>query len=108
MGHFGISVGAQMLKNYSGGSFTLDSSWNGRSVRYTGTADITITVPNNLPWGFSLDITPTAASGVITFVASSGGAVFSKTGLRTNGQYATASLRMISPCVFTLRGDLQV
>ena len=108
MGHFGVSVGAQMLKNYSGGSFTLDSTWNGRSVRYTGTSDITITVPNNLPWGFSLDITPTAASGIITFVASSGGAVFSKTGLRTNGQYATASLRMISPRVFTLRGELQV
>ena len=108
MGHFGIGVGGQMLKNYSGGSFTLDSSWNGRSVRYTGTSDITITIPNNLPFGFSFDITPTAATGVVTFAASSGGAVFSKTGLRTNGQYATASLRMISPRVFTLRGELQV
>ena len=108
MGHFGIGVGGQMLKSYSGGSFTLDSSWNGRSVRYIGTSDITITIPNNLPFGFSFDITPTAATGVVTFAASSGGAVFSKTGLRTNGQYATASLRMISPRVFTLRGELQV
>ena len=108
MGHFGIGVGAQMLKDYSGGSFTLDSTWNGRSVRYTGTSDITITVPMNLPWGFQLDITPTAASGIVTFVAASGGSIYSKSGLRTNGQYATASLRMISPKVFTLRGDLQV
>lgn len=107
MGHFGIGVGAQMLKDYSGGSFTLDSTWNGRSVRYTGTSDITITVPLNLPFGFQLDITPTAASGIVTFVAASGGSIYSKSGLRTNGQYATASLRMMSPKVFTLRGELQ-
>ena len=108
LGHFGVGVGGQMLKTYSGGSFTLSSYWNGRSVRYTGTTDITITIPNNLPSGFSFDITPTAVSGIITFVASPGGAVFSKSGLRTSGQYASASLRMISPRVFVLQGDLQV
>lgn len=93
---------------YSGGSFTLDAGWNGREVRYTGTADITITVPNNLPKNFRMSITPTGATGVITFTGSSGGAVFSKNGLRTNGQYATASLRNIANRVYRLTGDLQV
>jgi hypothetical protein len=93
---------------YNGGSFTLDSSYQSRTLRYTGTSDITITVPNNLPKGFDFSITPTGATGIVTFVASSGGAVFSKSGLRTNGQYATARLENIGNKVFRLTGDLQV
>ncbi len=93
---------------HSSGNITLDSAWSGRDIRYTGTSDITITVPNNLPKGFRVSITPTGATGVVTFVASSGGAVFSKSGLRTNGQYATARLENIANRVFRLTGDLQV
>ena len=159
---------------YSGGSFTLDSAWNSRDVRYTGTSNITITVPNNLPKGFEFSITPTsgltrnvttssgsttatttdttgfvvgasirgntnipanakvasitnsttfeltvAASasgtvsssigqGIVTFDYQSGGAIFSTSGLRTNGQYATARLENIANRVFRLTGDLQV
>lgn len=93
---------------YSGGSFTLDSAWNGRDVRYTGTGDITITVPNYLPKGFRMSITPTGATGVVTFAAASGGAVFSKSGLRTSGQYATGRLENIANKVYRLTGDLQV
>jgi hypothetical protein len=94
---------------YSGGSFTLDSAWNGRSVRYTGTSDITITVPNTLPKGFEFEITPTGATGIVTFAAASGGAVFSSgSKLRTLGQYATAKLKNIANKVNGLSGDLQV
>lgn len=94
---------------YSGGSFTLDASHNNRMYRYTGTSDITITVPNNLPKGFEFGITATGATGIVTFAASSGGAVFSfGNKLRTSGQYATAYLRNIANRVFSLTGDLQV
>lgn len=106
-GQCGTTAGSHPFV-YSGGSFTLDASWHGRSVRYTGTADITITVPLNLPKGFAMSITPTGATGVVTFAAASGGAIFSKSGLRTNGQYATARLENIANKVFRLTGDLQV
>ena len=94
---------------YSGGSFTIDNTWNGRRVRYTGTSDITITVPNSLPKGFAFEITPTGASGIVTFAAASGGAVFaSGSKLRTLGQYANARLTVIANKVCSLAGDLQV
>lgn len=94
---------------YSGSSFTLSSAWDSVDVRYTGTTDITITVPNNLPKGFSFAITPTGATGIVTFVAAAGGAVFSSgSKLRTNGQYATALLKNIANKVYRLTGDLQV
>ena len=94
---------------YSGGSFTLDNSWSGRRVRYTGTSDITITVPNNIPKGFTFEITPTGATGIVTFAAQAGGAVFAQGNkLRTLGQYATARLSTIANRVCALSGDLQV
>lgn len=160
---------------YSGGSFTLDPSWHGHDLRYTGTTDITITVPNNLPKGFSFSITPTSSvsrnvtttagsatatmsdtsgvvagasvsgnanipagtrvasvtngttveltaaatgsasgvatafgQGVVTFAASSGGSIRSRSGLRTNGLDATARLENIANRVYRLTGDLQV
>lgn len=92
---------------YSGGGFTLSSAWSGRKVRYTGTADITIIVPNNLPKGFNFSITPTGVTGIVTFQAEAGGAVFSKGGLRTNGQYATVVLQNIATKVYSLTGDTQ-
>jgi len=94
---------------YSGGSFTLDASHNNRAYRYTGTSDITITVPNNLPKGFEFQVTTTGATGVVTFAGSAGGAVLSfGNKLRTAGQNATASLRNIANRVYQLSGDLQV
>lgn len=94
---------------YNGAGFTLDNTWNGRRVRYTGTADITITVPNTLPKGFVFEITPTGATGIVTFAAAAGGAVFSfGSKLRTAGQYATAKLAVIANKVSSLSGDLQV
>jgi hypothetical protein len=93
----------------SSAGITLDSSWNNRKVRYTGTADFTITVPLNLPKGFAFEITPTAATGVVTFTPASGGLIAaSGSTLRTLGQYATAKLQNIGNGVFSLTGNLQV
>lgn len=94
---------------YSGGSFTLDSSWNGRKVRYSGTSDITITIPRKLPRGFTLELVTTGATGVVTFAPASGLGLWSKSGgFRTNGQYAYAKLNNVSPLGYHLTGDLQV
>lgn len=97
---------------YSGSSFTLSSAWNGRDVRYTGTTDITITVPNRLPKGFSFSITPTGATGIVTFSllndGSTGLIASSGSKYRTSGQNATARLESIANRVYRLTGDLQV
>lgn len=93
---------------YSGGSFTLDSSWNNRKVRYSGTSDITITIPRKLPRGFTMDLITTGATGVVTFAGAAGLGVWSKTGLRTLGQYAKASLMNVAGLGYHLSGDLQV
>lgn len=94
---------------YSGGSFSLDSSWNGRKVRYTGTSDITITVPAGLPDGFEAAFVTTGATGIITFAPASSLSVWSKGGgLRTNGQYASVVLRNIARMRYHLSGDTQV
>lgn len=93
---------------YSGGSFTLDPSYNGKAVRYTGTSDITITIPLNLPKGFEMQVVPTGATGIITFAIASGGLLTSKNGFRTNGQYANVRLSNVANKVFALGGDTQV
>jgi len=94
---------------YSGGSFTLDSSWHGRMIRYSGTSDITITIPRKLPRGFKLDIVTTGATGLVTFAPASGLGLWSKSGgFRTNGQNARASLINVSSIGYHLSGDLQV
>lgn len=93
---------------HTSGNITLDSSWNGRNVRYSGTSDITITIPRKLPRGFAFDLVTTGATGIVTFVAASGLGLWSKSGFRTNGQYAKARLLNISTIGYHLSGDIQV
>ena len=94
---------------YSGGSFTLDSSWHGRKVRYSGTADITITIPRRLPRGFYMELITTGATGIVTFSPASGLGLWSRiSGFRTLGQYSKATLMNVSSLGYHLYGDLQV
>lgn len=93
---------------YSGGSFTLDSSWNGRKVRYTGPADITITIPRRMPPGFEVEFITTGATGIITIAAASGLGLWSKNGFRSNGQYARIKVSQISTLGYQVTGDTQV
>lgn len=99
------SVGALY---YSGGSFTLNSSYEGRTIRYAGTTDITITVPATLPRGFQFEIVTTGATGIVTFSPASGAYLFSKNGYRTNGQYAAMRMKNISNNAYSVTGDTQV
>jgi len=93
---------------HTGGNITLTSAWNGRRVRYSGTADITITIPRKLPPGFELELVTTGATGIVTFSAAAGLGLWSKAGLRTNGQYAKVKLSKISTVGYHLSGDTQV
>ena len=93
---------------YSGASFTLDSSWNNRTIRYSGTSDITITIPRKMPSGFNFEVVTTGATGIVTIAAASGLGLWSKSGLRTNGQYARAKIQQISTLGYHVSGDLQV
>jgi hypothetical protein len=77
---------------YSGGSFTLDNTWNGRCVRYTGTADITITVPNTLPKGFTFEITPTSTTSLnVSTTSGSANATTTSTTNLAVGAYITGN-----------------
>ena len=93
---------------YSGGSFSLTSAWNGRKVRYSGTTDITVTIPRRLPPGFEVEFVTTGATGIITITGASGLGVWSKNGLRSNGQYARIKVSQISPLGYHVTGDTQV
>jgi hypothetical protein len=94
--------------HHTSGNITLNSTWNGRRVRYSGTSDINVTIPRRLPPGFWIEFVPTGATGIITFTAAAGLGLWSRNGLRTNGQYAKATLRQISTLGYHLDGDLQV
>lgn len=110
------NFGFPCVKNNAGGPFVLsaaaftpDSSNSGRNIRYTGTTDFTITMPGNLPKGWEMEITTTGATGVITFAAAAGSAVFGFGGkLRSAGQYATVRVKNIANKVFSVAGDTQV
>ena len=93
---------------YSGSSFTLDSSWNGRSIRYSGTSDITITIPRKMPPGFHFSVVTTGATGIVTIAGASGLGLWSKSGFRTNGQYAKVTVQQVSTIGYHVSGDLQV
>lgn len=93
---------------YSGPSFTLDSSWNGRAIRYSGTTDITITIPRKMPPGFSFSVITTGATGIVTIAGASGLGLWSKAGFRTNGQYARVNVQQVSAIGYHVSGDTQV
>ena len=93
---------------YSGPSFTLDSSWNGRAIRYSGTTDITITIPRKMPPGFSFSVVTTGATGIVTIAGASGLGLWSKAGFRTNGQYARVNVQQVSAIGYHVSGDTQV
>lgn len=61
------------VTNYSGGSFTLTAAMSGQKLRYSGTADIIVTVPGTLPRDFKWGAVCTN-TGQITMQTSLGAA----------------------------------
>lgn len=73
-------------------SFTLGPQNNEQLIQSTSATDITITLPNNLPVGFSCLIEQGGAGAVIV-AAAAGGSLVSEQGYdRTGGQYSLCSL----------------
>ena len=94
-GNPGSYVNAQ-----TGTTYTLLSSDAGAVVSITNSGGITVTLPNNLPVGFSCELLQGGA-GQITCSAQSGGALFgwktagAATGAsKTAGEYAVVKLRV--------------
>ncbi len=80
------------LVTLSGTTLTVDSTYKGVCIRCTSGSATTITLPNNLPAGFSMTVVQIGA-GQVTFVAASGATLVNRqTQLKTAGQYAGVSL----------------
>jgi hypothetical protein len=80
----------------SGSSYTLASSDHKSRLRFSSSSAINLTLPNNLPTGFCVQIIQ-AGAGQITFSASSGGSLHNRQSFtKTAGQYAVCNLQIIS------------
>jgi hypothetical protein len=102
-----LTAGPFILSNST--SFRLDASWNGRKVYWTGSSNMTVTIPLNLPKGFSLEWINNDASAIVTFAIDGGGAIRSRNGLRSlAGQGTKVILTNISNKIYSLAGDTQV
>ncbi len=95
---------------HSSGNITLGPEWNNRAVRYTGSADITVTVPRTLPRGFKCEFY-CSSTGQITWVQGTG-AVLQKSAatLKTQGSFAETKIQYLSGSsggtVYKVSGDL--
>jgi hypothetical protein len=99
----GLDVNNGVLKNHisqlledSGSTVSIPSTaWSGNVINLTGST-VTLTVPNDLPIGFTCLVIQ-GNSGTITVTAGSGATVLNRQGHTTfAGQYATASFVCIA------------
>jgi len=80
----------------SGSSYTLANSDNKSTMRFTSATAVTITLPNNLQTGFSVNIIQ-AGAGQITFTPASGATCRNRQSFtKSAGQYALCNLLIIS------------
>lgn len=81
---------------HSSGNITLGPEWNNRVVRYTGSADITVTVPRTLPRGFKCEFY-CSSTGQITWVQGTGAVLQnSNATLKTQGSFAETKIQYLS------------
>lgn len=107
----GVPASITEISTVATTTYTIASSDNCKVIRFTSNSSITVTLPNNLPKGFSCLIAQ-RGSGVITFSAGVG-AVRNSRGSRykTAGIYAEASILVEdnasgSSAYYLLSGDL--
>ena len=95
------------LDTQTGTSYTLVAGDRGKWISFTNAGAITLNVDDNVFQAGDEVTIEQAAAGTITVTALAGMTVNSR-GSRfdTNGQYAVASLKFISPTVAILVGDL--
>jgi len=97
------SVGAN-LEAIPAGPLTLSPKHQGKGLLFQGVS--TVTVPANLPEGFSCGYIQ-AGAGQLTFQAGAGATLNSFGGLlKTGGQWTTGGITSLSPGTFLLYGLL--
>lgn len=95
---------------HSSGNITLGPEWNNRAVRYTGSSDITVTVPRVLPRGFKCEFY-CSSTGQITWVQGTGAVLQNRAAtLKTQGSFAETKIQYLSGAsggtVYKVSGDL--
>lgn len=102
---------AAVFNDQIGTSYTFSSTDYGKPVTLTNAAAITVTLPNNLPKGWNT-IVYQGGVGQVTFSAASGATLVNHGGhSKTGGQYAMATLMVMSNsggsnAVIALGGDV--
>lgn len=94
---------------HSSGNIVLGPEWNGRKVRFTGTSDITVTVPR-LPRGFNCKFF-CDSTGQITWVEGTGTFLRNRSAtLKTQGPNAETEIQHLSSSsggtIYKVSGDL--
>lgn len=99
-----------LLNAQSGTAYTLDATDTGKIVRCTNASAITVTLPNSLAEGFTVEVIQGGA-GQITFSAASGATINNRQShTKTAGQYGAVRLVVIgnsggSAAIYNLAGD---
>jgi hypothetical protein len=99
------------FNDQTGTAYTLLASDYGKALTFTNAAGITVTLPNNLPKGWNVVIFQGGA-GQVTFSPASGASMAQRlTKNKTAGQYAVASLMVMSNssgsnALYVLGGDV--
>lgn len=85
-------------------SYTLTSGDNNKVLRFTNSGNVVLTLPNNIPEGFTVAVIQ-AGAGTVTFTPASGATVYSRAGFtKTAGQHAIMSLLVSSNSSGTVAG----
>jgi hypothetical protein len=105
-----IGIEDSNINAQTGTTYTLVLTDNGKFIKCTNAASITLTVPPNssvaFPIGAEISVMQNGA-GAITFAQGSGVTIRSKdTNLTTNGQYVVVALKKLATNEWVLAGDL--
>lgn len=88
----------------SSGTITATADWQGKLIRFS--AACTVTIPSDLPEGFSCGWSQDG-TGVVTFVAGSGETLQSLgNALKSAGQYAVGGITGMGPATHRVYGQL--
>lgn len=102
-----ISIGNAPIESISGTAYTLISADNRKYKRTTSATAVAITIDANIHSVNDEIIIEQSGAGQITFTPGSGMTLNSLAGnLKSAGQYAVIKIKILSPSVATIYGDL--
>jgi hypothetical protein len=102
----GYAINSNALISSSSTSYSLTSSDNGKTIVFSGSASISVSIPTGLGAGFCVTVIQTG-TGAVTFSGQSGVTLNSfGNAYSTAGQHASASLLATASNIFNLSGAL--